>query len=182
MKNLLLICAIFLGLTIGHTQAQGLGKASDALKNEMQKLEYFTGKWKGEAIAKQRNGPDTKIIQDENIYFKLDNTILIFEGTGRNPQNLNEITFNAFAVVSYDEHKKEFKMTSHLKDGSQTQAYFKVLGENHFEWGFDVQNNAKMRYDIKLDPKAKTWYETGEYSPDGATWYPFITLNLTKVD
>lgn len=182
MKNLLLICTIFLGVSIGQSHAQGLGKASDALKAEMQKLSYFTGKWKGEAIAKQRSGPDTKVAQEENIYFKLDNTILIFEGTGRNPQNMNEVVFQAFAVVSYDEHSKEFKMTSHLKDGTQTQAYYKVLGENHFEWGFDIQNNAKMRYDIKLDPKAKSWYEVGEYSPDGVQWYPFITLNLTKVD
>lgn len=182
MKNLFVTCALFLGLAIGHTHAQGLGKASDALKQEMQKLSYFAGKWKGEATARQRDGSSTKVVQEEDIYFKLDNTILIFEGTGRNPQNLNEIVFNAFAVVSYDEHKKEFKMVSHLKDGSQTQAYYKVLGENHFEWGFDIQNNAKMRYDIKLDPKAKSWYETGEYSPDGVQWYPFIELKLTKLD
>lgn len=182
MKNLFITCALFLGLAIGHSHAQGLGKASDALKAEMQKLSYLAGKWKGEAIAKQRSGPDTKVVQEENIQFKLDNTIMIFEGTGRNPANLNEIMFNAFAILSYDENKKEFSMTSHLKDGSQTQAYYKVLAENHFEWGFDVQNNAKMRYDIKLDPKAKSWYETGEYSPDGVTWYPFIELKLTKLD
>lgn len=182
MKNVLLIIAVFLGLTIGKSYAQGSGKASDALKQEMQKLAYFAGKWKGEAIAKERSGSETKIMQDENIYFKLDGTILVFEGTGRNPQNLNEIIFNAFAVLRYDEHTKAFTMTSHLKDGSKTDAYFKVVAENSFEWGFDVQNNAKIRYYIKLDPKAKTWNETGEYSPDGITWYPFINLKLTKLD
>lgn len=182
MKNLLLTCALFLGLAIGHTHAQGLGKASDELIQHMQKLAYFAGKWKGEAIAQQRGGPDTKVVQEENIYYKLDNTILIFEGTGRNPQNLNEIMFNAFAVLSYDEATKSFKMTSHLKDGSQTDAYFKILTDNTFEWGFDVQNNAKIRYEITLDPKNKTWNETGEYSPDNITWYPFIELKLTKLD
>ena len=182
MKNLLLICAIFFGLAIGQTHAQGLGKASDALKQEMQKLSYLAGKWKGEAIAKQRSGPDTKIMQEENIQFKLDNTLLLIEGTGRNPSNASEIVFNALAFVNYDETTKEFNMRSHLKDGSKTDAYFKVLGENHFEWGFDIQNNAKMRYDIKLNPKDKSWYEIGEYSPDDVTWYPFIELKLTKLD
>lgn len=182
MKNLFVTCALFLGLAIGHTQAQGLDKASDAYKQEMQKLSYFAGKWKGEAIAKQRNGPDTKIIQEEDIQFKLDNTVLLIEGTGRNPDNLKEITFNALAIVSYDEVTKEFKLRSHLKDGKKTDAYFSILGENHFEWGFDVPNNAKIRYDIKLDPKAKTWVEIGEYSPDGTTWYPFINLKLNKLD
>lgn len=182
MKNLLLTCALFLGLAIGHTHAQGLGKASDALKLEMQKLSYLAGKWKGEAIAKQRNGPDTKVAQEENIQYKLDNTLLLIEGTGRNPVNAAEIMFNALAFINYDEAAKEFKMRSYLKDGSKTDAYFKILAENHFEWGFDVQNNAKIRYDIKLDPKVKSWYELGEYSPDGVTWYEFIELKLTKLD
>jgi hypothetical protein len=182
MKHLFITCALFLGLAIGHTHAQGLGKASDALKQEMQKLAYFAGKWKGEAIAKQRNGPDTKVIQEENIQYKLDNTLLLIEGTGRNPDNLNEIVFNALAVVNYDEVSKQFKFRSHLKDGKQTDAYFKVISENHFEWGFDVPNNAKIRYFITLDPKAKTWDEIGEYSADGATWYSFIQLKLTKLD
>lgn len=182
MKNLFITCALFLGLAIGHAHAQGLGKASDALKQEMQKLSYFVGKWKGEAIAKQRNGPDTKVAQEENIQYKLDNTLLLIEGTGRNPVNTSEIVFNALAIVTYDEAAKAFKFRSHLKDGSQTDAYFKIVGENHFEWGFDVPNNAKIRYYIELDPKAKTWNETGEYSPDGTTWYPFIELKLTKLD
>lgn len=182
MKNLLLIGAIFLGMSIGHSHAQGLGKASDALQAEMQKLSYLAGKWKGEAIAKQRNGPDVKVMQEENIQFKLDNTLLLIEGTGRNPENASEIVFNALAFVHYDEAAKEFKMRSHLKDGNKTEAYFKVLGENHFEWGFDVQNKAKMRYNITLDPKNKSWYEIGEYSPDDVTWYSFIELKLTKLD
>lgn len=182
MKNSLLIIAIFLGLAIGQAHAQGTSKASDALKQEMQKLAYFAGKWKGEAIARQRDGSTTKIIQEENIEYRLDNTLLLIEGTGRNPENLNEITFNALAVVNFDEATKEFKFRSHLRDGKQTDAYFKVLGDNHFEWGFDIQGNAKMRYDIKLDPKTKSWLEIGEYSPDGATWYKFIELKLTKLN
>jgi hypothetical protein len=182
MKNLFITCALFLGLAIGHTHAQGLSKASDALKQEMQKLSYFAGKWKGEAVAKQRSGVDTKIIQEENIQFKLDNTLLVIEGTGTNPENPTDIVFNALAFISYDEATKEFSMRSHLKDGKKTDAYFKILAENHFEWGFAVQNNAKMRYDLKLDPKTKSWNEIGEYSPDGVTWYKFIELKLTKLD
>ena len=174
MKNLFVIGALFLGLAAGHTHAQGLGPASDALKQEMQKLSYFAGKWKGEAIAKQRNGTDTKVMQEENIQFKLDNTLLLIEGTGRNPENTNEVLFNALAFVTYDEPAKEFKMRSHLKDGKKTDAYFKIVAENQYEWGFDVPNNAKIRN--------KSWYETGEYSSDGTTWYPFIELKLTKLD
>lgn len=182
MKNLFTTCALLFGLALGHPQAQGLAKAPDALKQEMQKLSYFVGKWKGEAVARQRDGSTTKVIQEENIEYRLDNTLLLIEGTGRNPENLNEITFNALAVVSYDEAAKEFRFRSHLRDGKQTDAYFKALGDNHFEWGFDIPGNAKMRYDIKLDPKAKTWLETGEYSPDGTTWYKFIELKLTKLN
>jgi hypothetical protein len=54
--------------------------------------------------------------------------------------------------------------------------------DNHFEWGFDAANNAKIRYDIKLNPADKSWVEKGEYSPDGKTWYPFIDMKLTKLN
>lgn len=182
MKNSLFIIAIFLGLAIGQAHAQDFGKASDALKQQMQRLSYFAGKWKGEAVARERDGSTTKIIQEENIEFRLDNTLLLIEGTGRNPENLNEITFHALAVVNYDEAAKAFKFRSHLRDGKMTDAYFNILADNHFAWGFDLPGTAKMHYDIKLDPKNKSWHEVGEYSPDSVTWYKFIELKLTKLN
>lgn len=72
-------------------------------------------------------------------------------------------------------------MKSHIMDGNQTEAYFKVISENNFEWGFETPTKAKIKYTIVLNPQDKSWVEKGEYSPDGNTWYPFLDMNLKKI-
>lgn len=180
MKHLMLICAIMLDLTIGRSHAQGT--APEALKQEMKKLAYFAGKWSGEAMIKRGNTPPTKVLQEENIQFKLDGTVLLIEGTGRSIEAGNPIIFNALAIVSFNQATKEFKFKSHVMDGNQAEAYFKILEDNHFEWGFETPQKAKIKYDIVLNPQAKSWVEKGEYSPDGTTWHPFIEMKLVKLD
>ncbi|MDL5049458.1 DUF1579 family protein [Oscillatoria amoena NRMC-F 0135] len=168
-------------MLFGAVLAQAQGTAPVNLKQEMQKLAYMAGKWKGEASMRQPNGTLLKVNQEEDIQFKLDDTILVIEGTGRNPED-GKISFNAFAIVSYDQQKKEFKMKSHVMNGGQTDAYFKVLEQNHFEWGFETPQKAKIKYDILLNPSDKSWIEKGDYSTDGNMWYPFIDMKLTKLD
>jgi len=180
MKHLMLICAIMLGLSLGRSLAQG--PSPEIVKQEMKKIAYMAGHWSGEATIKRGNTPPEKILQKENIQFKLDGTVLLIEGTGRSPEVGNPVVFNALAIVSYNQYTKEFNLRSHLTDGNQTEAYFKIVEENHFEWGFETPTKAKIKYDIVLSPQAKSWVEKGEYSPDGATWYPFIDMKLTKLD
>lgn len=180
MKHIMLIIALMAGLTIGRSLAQGT--APEAVKQEMKKLSYFAGRWSGEATMRRGNTAPVKVIQEENIQFKLDGTILLIEGTGRSTETGNPVVFNALAIVSYNQYTKEFKMKSHVLDGNSADAYFKILEENRFEWGFETPQKAKIRYTITLNPQAKTWVEKGEYSPDGTTWYPFMEMNLTKLD
>lgn len=175
MKQVLLILISFLGLNF----AQAQGTAPENLKQEMKKLSYMTGKWSGEASMRQQNGTVLKVNQEENIQYKLDGTILLVEGTGRNAEGA--IVFNAIAVISYNQYTKVFAMKSHVQDGNQTDAYFNIISENNFEWGFETPTKAKIKYTIVLNPQAKTWVEKGEYSPDGNTWYPFMDMNLKKV-
>jgi hypothetical protein len=180
MKNLFLICSLLMGLNVGSALAQQSETASENLKANMKKLAYFEGRWKGEAVTTERDGTKTKINQEENIQFKLDGTVLLIEGTGRNPES-GKVVFNALALASYNEATQKFNFRSHVMSGQMTDAYFTVLAENKFEWGFDIPNGGKIRFDIVLDPVKKTWNEKGNYSPDGKVWYPYIELNLTKL-
>ncbi|MBD2701253.1 hypothetical protein IC229_11440 [Spirosoma sp. BT702] len=78
---------------------------------------------------------------------------------------------------------KNFKFRSYVKEGFTTDAYFNVVADNKFEWGFDAPNGAgKTRYVIILDPVKKTWYETGDFSRDGNQWFKFIGLTVKKLD
>lgn len=177
MKSLIIIVITFLGTVL----AQAQGTAPEGLKQEMQKLAFMAGKWRGVAAIRQPNGTLLKVNQEEDIQFKLDGTVLLIEGTGRNTDN-NSISFNALAILSYSQQTQEYKFKSYLVDGNQTDAYFKIIEENHFEWGFELPTNAKIRYDLVLNPQKKSWLEKGEYSPDGITWFPFIEMTLTKLE
>lgn len=177
MKTLLIILIAFFSVTLSQAQ----GTAPESLKQEMKKLGYMTGKWKGEATIRQQDGSVLKISQEEIIQYKLEGTVILIEGIGRNPEVGDAIVFNALAIVSYNPNTKSFAFKSHVLDGNQTDAYFKIIKDYNFEWGFDTPNKAKIKYTIVLNPSAKTWVEKGEYSPDETTWYPFMDMNLIKV-
>lgn len=145
-------------------------------KEAMQQLSYLAGDWSGKAIVKNQSG-EMVIDQTEHIEWKLDGMVLSIEGTGR--QN-NEITFHAFALVNFDPFAKQYKFRSYVKEGYTTDAYFKIIEPNKFEWGFDIPTGGKSKYTIVLDPEKKTWHESGEYSRDGNTWMKFIEMNLVK--
>jgi hypothetical protein len=178
MKPLMLVffCVLFLH----NTQAQT--PALEISKQEMQKLAYMSGRWQGEATVRQGNTPPIKVLQEEDIQFKLDGTIMLIEGIGRKPEAPEAIVFNAMAVVSYNQYTKQYGLKTYTKEGNQADAYFKIVSDNHFEWGFETPTKAKIRYDIVLNPQDKTWIEKGEYSPDGNAWYPFIEIKLLKVE
>lgn len=169
-------------LSLSFSLAIAQGPSPEIVKQEMKKIAYMAGRWSGEATVKKGNTPPMKVLQEENVQFKLDGTVLLVEGTGRSPEAGNPIVFNALAIVSYNQYTKQFGMKSHTMEGSQTEAYFKIVEENHFEWGFETPTKAKIRFDIVLNPQTKSWVEKGEYSPDGTTWYPTIEMKLTKLD
>jgi hypothetical protein len=180
MKALTTISKIFLFLfaTISSF-GQGNYDASALCKAEMNKLSYFIGNWEGQASYRSGPGPAQILTQKEHIEWKLDGVILSIEGIGRKD---DVVQFNAYAIINFDPFSKTFKFNSYTKEGRSTEAYFKILKENNFEWGFDIPSGGKVRYTIILDPSKKSWSEIGEYSQDGNSWFKTVELNLTKVD
>lgn len=159
--------------------AQAPPDFSALCKEQMEKLAYFAGQWEGTAKVRMGPGPEQTLSQVEDVKFKLDSTVLVIEGTGSNSDN--EVVFNALGVVNFNTSTREYAFRSFLHDGRYTEAYFKVIAANKFEWGFDIPGNAgKVRYSIVLDPAAKTWHEVGEFSADGTTWMKFIDMQLHK--
>ncbi len=175
MKNVLILIACFAGLSIGKAYAQPPSKVA---QEQLKKLAYWAGDWKGEATIRRGPGEPTIINQEEHIEFRLEGTILLVEGLGRSPEDGSKI-FNALAIINYDETSNQFKMKSYLQEGRSTDAWFKIITENTYEWGFDVPSG-KIKYTITLDPTKGTWNEKGAFSQDGNNWMPFMEMNLTK--
>jgi hypothetical protein len=174
MKNLLFLLLLYISI---HQVFAQRDDVSARCRQEMKKLAYMAGDWKGEANIRNQSGV-IKVLQTEHIEFKLDSLVLSIEGIGREG---DKISFHALAYVHYDVASQAFQFKSYVKEGYSTNAYFKIIGENKFEWGFDIPSGGKSRYTITLNPANKTWYEVGEYSRDGQQWFNFIEMNLTKL-
>src|SRR5947207_13090632 len=69
-----------------------------AQREAMKKLEFLAGKWSGDASVSRGPGEPMKVVQTENIQFKLDGLVLLLEGTGRNEDG--KAVFQALATVS----------------------------------------------------------------------------------
>jgi hypothetical protein len=171
---------IVLFIAVNSSLAQGPPDFSAECKQELKKLNSFVGNWKGEATYMRGPGSQVSINQEEKIEYKLDGTVLLIEGTGRDAGG--NIAFNAMGLVNYNVNDKQFKFKTYLKDGRSTDAYFNITGDNTYEWGFDIPGGGKSKYTITIDPVQKTWNEKGEYSSDGNNWFPFLELNLKKVE
>ena len=153
---------------------------SNECRKQMRLLKAFAGKWKGEAVATRQGGVKVTILQEETIEFRLDSLIIQMEGIGQRKDTPGKISFHALGLLSYDPYKKSYGMKSYLKEGQQTDAFFRVVEMNKYEWGFDT-NGGKIMYTITLDPTQTKWNEKGSFSPDGKTWMPFFEMNLDRI-
>lgn len=124
-------------------------------KEAMKKLAFLAGKWKGEATVQQGPGKPIQIVQTEEIEYRLDGTIMLIEGTGRDPES-GKVVFNAVAVVSYDETKQAYAIRAY-SDGRKVDSDFVVDGQT-FAWGFP-SGPASIRHFMRVNDKGE-WEET----------------------
>lgn len=180
MKNVAILCLMLAGFAGTRVFAQ----PTEAIaKEQMNVFLDWTGHWQGEGSVQMGQGPAKKSLVDEHIEYKLNGTIVTVEGIGKSlePENKDQISHHAYAILYFDQSTKEYKFNSHLKDGKNAQSWFKIIDNNKYQWGFDVPTG-KIRYSIQLDASANTWNEIGEFSNDkGSTWHKFFEMNLKKI-
>src|ERR1051325_3113402 len=157
-------------LMYGEASArQGL-RPSPAQLEEMKKLSFFVGEWKGEGWVEFVPGQRRVSSVTEKGQFKLDGTVLVLEGLGKAKiagKGEEVVVHNAMGILSYDEQAKLYRMRSYLADGRWVDAEARFTDKG-FQWGFQTQG-MNIRYTIKLNEKGE-WFEFGEMSPDGKTW------------
>ncbi len=176
MKTILTLFVLF--ASYYFLQAQNPAKIN---LEQLKPFSYMIGNWKGTATIQQQGGAAIKVNQEEKISWQLDSTLIHIEGIGRDPIT-NKKNFHAYALLFYNPATQQVGMKSFTMEGRQTDAYFKVLAENNFEWGFDLPSNrGKIKYLITLSTKDKTWIEEGQFSSDGTQWFPFMSMNLVKL-
>lgn len=173
----LLFC---LGLLFGGAQTSLAQVALPASTSELKKLDFLLGEWQGtgwiEFGPKQRH----TFRQSEKITHKAGGSIVVIEGLGLAQVDGREVPVHqAYAILNYDKHAKQFRMRAWRADGEEVQADPKI-GAQNLQWGFtDARSQMHIRFTIRLN-EAGQWSELGESSRDGQTWHQFFEMTLSK--
>jgi hypothetical protein len=127
----------------------------EAQKEAMKKISFLTGKWSGDATVQRGPGGPLKIRQSEDIQYRLDGLVMVIEGTGRDADS-GKVLFQAFAVVSYDDAKKQYRIRAY-NEGRQVETQLEVSGRG-FAWGF-ASGPATIKNTMRLNEKDE-WDES----------------------
>lgn len=150
--------------------------------DEMRKLDFLAGDWKGDAWIRMGSGTREQIIQTERVQKKLGGQVLLIEGLGkRKLENgtAGETVHDALAVVSWNEEKKTYRFATWVAGRPEGETTLDLIAPNTAVWAMDTPRG-RMRYTIRLTEKGE-WNEVGEFSSDhGATWMKFFEMNLTR--
>jgi hypothetical protein len=165
-------------MTVALTLIAGSAFGAD----EMKKLEWMIGDWKGEATMQMGPGTKTVASQTEHIVAKQGGKLIVIEGLGKRKNadgSIGEVVHDALGVISWDARKNAYRFDAWTARDGYIAAWMNVA-DAATTWGFDLPGGtAKIRYTITRTPKNE-WNEIGEYSPDGSNWMKFFEMNLTK--
>lgn len=154
MLRILLVFTMALFLSAAQAPS---GPNLAAQREAMKKLDFMPGKWTGEASIYRGPGEPIKILQTEEVQYKLDGLILLVEGTGRDTNG--KIVFRALATIAYDDAAKQYRFRSY-NDGRYLDTDLKV-NDNGWEWGYAV-GQGRARFTMRLNGRDE-WTETGEF-------------------
>lgn len=175
MKKLILLLSFVISTSLS-AQAQIKNESFDKQVEAMKKFDFLVGRWKGSGwIVLGQNNRQTFTI-DETLQSKLNGTIVVIEGVGKNAEKT--IIHNAFAVISYNAEKQTCRWNAYTKDGFSMEATAEV-SDKKIIWGFQSQFG-QVRYTITLTEKGN-WLEVGEFSRDGTNWFKNFEMELKKV-
>ena len=150
--------------------------------DEMRKLDFLAGEWKGEGWFQMGPGKPETYLQFERVTPKAGGKALLIEGLGNRKMpdgSAGEVVHEALALLGYDEAAKKYRFSTVTAQRGAALPWFEVTGTNAAQWGLDVPQG-KMRYTISLSETGE-WVEYGEFSRDGEKWMKFMEMKLKKV-
>lgn len=127
-----------------------------AQRAAMKKLDFLAGKWSGDASVVRGPGGPLKLVQTEDVQYKMDGLIMLVEGTGRNSEG--QVVFRALATISYDDTTSTYRFRAY-SDGHYLDTELTVTSGG-FAWGYSA-GAVKVSNTMRLDEKGQ-WVETTE--------------------
>jgi hypothetical protein len=149
--------------------------------DEMKKLDWLAGEWKGEGWFQRGPAPREFVLQHEKVTPRTGGKALLVEGTGRRKLEsgaAGEVVHDALGMIWWDAEKKQYRFVAHAAASLTADTVIDV-GDNRAVWGFDTPQG-RVRFTIRLTEKGE-WNEVGDFSRDGEKWMQFFEMTLTKV-
>lgn len=141
----------------------------------MTPLAKLDGIWRGTATMLDPSGkPIRTLTQTERVGAFLDGTVKVIEGRGYDSNG--KVTFNAFAIVSFDPAKQAYNFHSYAQ-GRSGDFMFKPTADG-FTWEIPA-GPMTMRYTTTI--KGNTWSEIGERIEPGKPPVRFIEMQLQRI-
>ncbi len=151
--------------------------------DEMRKLDFLAGEWKGNAWFQMGPGKPQQILQTERVQSKLGGQVLVVEGLGRTKLadgTAGDIVHDALGVISWNAEKKTYRFATWVAGKGELETTLDLTSPTTAVW-FMAVRSGRMRYTIRLTEKGE-WNEIGEFTRDkGETWLKFFEMTLTKV-
>jgi hypothetical protein len=113
MKNLLLICILFVGLAPAIAQ--------ETANPAIEKLAFLEGKWSGPAWVSLGPNNSKTLAQKEDVKLMLNNNVLHVEGIGS--ENGKEV-FHALGIVSYNKQTEKYNFRAYRENGDEHRRLF----------------------------------------------------------
>jgi len=155
-------------ITVSYAQQQ---QSVAAQREAMKKLDFLVGKWSGDASLVRGPGEPLKLVQSEDVQFKLDGLVMLIEGTSRD--STGKVVFHALATISYDDSTSTYRFRAY-NDGRYLDTELTVP-PNGFAWGYDA-GTMKVTNTMRLGTRGE-WIETTEVTLGSAP--PRKTLEMT---
>jgi hypothetical protein len=145
-----------------------------AQREAMTKLDFLVGKWSGDAQVRRGPGESIKLLQTEEVQFKLDGLVLLIEGTGRTADG--QIAFQALATISYDDGSGTYRFRAY-NGGRYLDTELTVVPRG-FTWGY-TSGPVKIANTMRLNEKGD-WIETTETTFSSSPPSPSVMMTLHR--
>jgi hypothetical protein len=167
-----LSCALLIGFT---ALCHGQQRPNVAAQREaMKKLDFLAGKWSGEALVTRGPGDPMKLLQTEEVQFKMDGLVMLVEGAGRGSDG--QIAFRALATISYDDTTATYRFRAY-HDGHYLDTELNVTPRG-FAWGY-AAGPVKVSNTMRLNEKGE-WAETTETTVSSSPPRKSVEMTLRR--
>lgn len=175
LRALVFAIAIAAGCTTAFGQGRPDSKALlTAQREAMAAFAFMDGVWRGDAWTLLPSGEKHVLVQTERVGSMLGGTLRVIEGRGYEAGGT--LSFNAFAVLSFDTATRRFSMRSYAM-GLAGDFAIETTGDG-FRWEIPA-GPATIRYVAVI--KDGIWTEVGDRIVPGKEPARFFEMKLARV-